>query len=210
MGEFTEIFGPFYWKTHVSENQSILDRCLGKIEDYSKENPVIVPADWECNIHSSYKSNDPNMKLDTPWLHSIYTKYISLFLDEFLDKPGMAKVFDPWYNVFSYDQFQEPHAHFPNDFSLVHYVLFEENEHSPTTFISPNTTAAEAQRSFRPTLFDKINKKDPKKSFYMTNYTPLEIKQGDLIIFPSSLSHYVKQNKSDRKRITFTLNMEII
>ena len=109
MGEFTEIFGPFYWKTHVSENQSILDRCLGKIEDYSKENPVIVPADWECNIHSSYKSNDPNMKLDTPWLHSIYTKYISLFLDEFLDKPGMAKVFDPWYNVFSYDQFQEPH-----------------------------------------------------------------------------------------------------
>ncbi len=210
MGEFTEIFGPFYWKTHVIENQEILDRCLGKIKNYSEKKPLIIPTDWECNIHSSFKSNDPDMKLDTPWLYPIYTRYINLFLDEFLDKAGTAKVFDPWYNVFSYDQFQEPHAHFPHDFSLVHYVLFNENEHLPTTFINPNAIAAEAQRAFRPDLISKINKKDPKKSFYMTNYTPIGIGQGDLIIFPSSLSHYVKQNKSDIKRITFTLNFNVI
>jgi hypothetical protein len=210
MGEFNQIFSAFFWKTYVEENQEILDRCLGKIENYSDKNPVIIPNDWECIIHSSFQSNDPDMKLDNPWLNSIYSKYISMFIDEFFDKPTALKIFDPWYNVFSHNQFQEPHAHFPNDFSLVHYVLFDENEHSPTTFINPNPTAAEAQASFRKPLFDKINKKDPKKSFYMTNYTPINISQGDLIIFPSSLSHYVKHNKSNKKRITFTLNMEVI
>jgi len=210
MGEFNYIFSPFFWKTHVVENQEILDRCLYKIDNYSDQNPVITPKDWECSIHSSFQTNDPNMKLDTPWLNAIYSKYVSIFLDEFFDRQVTAKIFDPWYNVFSQYQFQEPHAHFPNDFSLVHYVLFDEKEHIPTTFMNPNPIAAEAQASFRKPLFDKINKKDPAKSFYMTHYTPIEIFQGDLIIFPSSLSHFVKYNQSSKKRITFTLNIEII
>jgi uncharacterized protein (TIGR02466 family) len=210
MAEFTQIFGAFIWKAQVEENQEILDKCLNKIETYSNEKPVIIPSDWECSIHSSYKSDDPNMKLDSEWLNPIYAKYINSFLEEFLDKPAEFKIFDPWYNVFSINQFQEAHTHFPHDFSLVHYVSFDESEHLATTFVNPNSIAAEAQFSFRKPLINKINKKDPKKSFYMTNYTPLDVQQGDLIIFPSSLSHFVKYNTSSKKRITFTLNFEIV
>jgi len=209
MGEFHQIFGPFYWKTHVTENQEILDKCLGKIETNVEKKPVAVPTDWECVIHSSYMSNDPEMQLDGQWLSSIYTKYISAFFDDFKIKKSTAMLFDPWYNVFSQNQFQEPHAHLPNDFSVVHYVLFDEKEHVATTFINPNTIAAEAHRAFRPQLFDKLDSRNTNHSFYTANFTPLDIKQGDLIIFPAALNHFVKYNKSDKKRITFTLNIQM-
>jgi Putative 2OG-Fe(II) oxygenase len=209
MGEFHQIFAPFYWKTQVTESQEILDRCLGKIETCVEKKPVAVPTDWECIIHSSYMSNDPEMQLDGQWLNSIYTKYISTFFDELKIQRSAAMLFDPWYNVFSHNQFQEPHAHFPNDFSVVHYVLFDDKEHQATTFVNPNPTAAEAQMAFRPQLVDKLNKKSAEHSFYMTHFTPTNIKQGDLIIFPASLSHFVKHNKSDKKRITFTLNIQM-
>jgi ectoine hydroxylase-related dioxygenase (phytanoyl-CoA dioxygenase family) len=41
----------------------------------------------------------------------------------------------------------------------------------------------------------------------MSFYTPPQIKQGDLIIFPSFLNHYVKPNTSEKQRITITFNV---
>jgi len=208
-GELHQIFAPFYWKTHVSETQEILDKCLTQIESCVEKKPVAIPADWECVIHSSFMSNDPDMKLDSEWLNSLYSKYIIAFFDEINVAKGPAMIYDPWYNAFSQNHFQESHAHLPNDFSMVHYILFDDKEHVATTFVNPNPTAAEALIHFRPQFINRVNKKDTRHSFCMTHFTPSDIKQGDLIIFPAYLSHFVKPNTSTKKRITITLNITL-
>lgn len=209
LGELHQIFAPFYWKAHVEETQQILDKCLSKISDSVDQKPIAVPPEWECIIHSSFNSNDPSMQLDSNYLNNIYNKYITAFLNEFNVSYGPAMIFDPWYNVFSHNHFQEAHAHLPNDFSMVHYLLFDEQEHSATTFVNPNPNAAECLVRFRPQLIDRLNKRNTKHSFCMTNFTALDIKQGDLIIFPAYLTHFVKPNTSTKKRITITLNIQL-
>lgn len=210
MGEFNLIFSPFYWKTHVAETTHLLDRCLGKIESNAQTNPVSIPANWKCTIHSSYQSNDPAMKLDSVYLHSVYNKYVALFLAEYQLKAGQYDIHDPWYNVFSKTHFQEPHTHLPCDFSAVHYAVFDDKQHQATTFINPNLSTSQALKAFRPNLMTKLDMKSTQHSCYLENYTPQNIVQGDMIIFPSFLNHLVRPNASDKKRVTITFNIEIV
>ena len=84
MGEFNLIFAPFYWKAHVEETTDIINSCMGKIEDNVRKAPVAIPPGWECTIHSSFRSNDPSMKLDDQYLLSVYSKYITNFLYEYI------------------------------------------------------------------------------------------------------------------------------
>lgn len=210
MGEFNLVFSPFYWKTYINETPDILDKCLNKIENNVSKAPVSIPPKWECVLHSSYQSNDPEMKLDNEYLHSVYSKYVASFLSEYRLKAGQYNIHDPWYNVFSKSHFQEFHTHLPCDFSVVHYAVFNENQHQATTFINPNIATSQAIKAFRPNFFNKTDGKMIEHSCYMEYYTPQNIKQGDLIIFPSFLNHFVKPNTSDKKRVTITFNIEII
>ena len=47
-------------------------------------------------------------------------------------------------------------------------------------------------------------------SVYNQIYTPTNIKEGDLIIFPSWLEHVVPQNKSNELRITVSFNIDLL
>lgn len=210
MGEFNLIFSPFYWKTYVEETPQLLERCLHKIEDNVKKLPVAIPPKWECVLHSSYQSNNPDMKLDTDYLHSVYSKYVVSFLSEYRLRAGQYNIHDPWYNVFSKSHFQEFHTHLPCDFSVVHYAVFDNTQHLATTFINPSIIVSQATKAFRPNLMSKLDSNLQEHSCFMEYYTPQNIKQGDLIIFPSYLNHFVKPNSSDKKRITITFNIEII
>ena len=207
MGEFNLIFAPFYWKTHVEETADIINNCLGKIQANVSRAPVAIPAGWECNVHSSFKSDDPDMKLNDEFLFSIYSKYITDFFREYSLKAGKYNIHSPWYNAFSKNQYQEPHTHLPADFSVVHYVTFDESQHLATTFVHPNPIISQSAKAFRRPLMDKLDPSCPAHSFYMSFYTPPQIKQGDLIIFPSFLNHYVKPNVSEKQRITITFNV---
>lgn len=210
MGEFNLMFSPFYWKAHVEETPQIIDKCLGRIEKNVDQAPVAIPPGWECVLHSSYQSNNPDMILDSKYLHSIYSNYVVSFLTEYRLKPGQYNIHDPWYNVFSKSHFQEFHSHLPCDFSVVHYAVFDEEAHQATTFINPNILLGQATKAFRPSLSNKLDSKLLEHSCYMDFYTPQKIKQGDLIIFPSYLNHFVKPNTSDKKRITITFNIEML
>jgi len=209
MGEFNLIFSPFYWKAHVEETTDIINSCMGKIESNVLKAPVAIPHGWECTIHSSFRSNDPSMKLDDQYLLSVYSKYITNFLYEYNIKPGKFNIHSPWYNVFSKSQYQEPHTHLPSDFSVVHYITFDETQHLATTFVHPNPIISQSTKAFRPRLMNRLDSGCPAHSFYMNFYTPPQIKEGDLIIFPSFLNHYVKPNISEKQRITITFNVEV-
>jgi len=210
MGEFNLIFSPFYWRVHVEETPEIIDRCLGKIEKNVNQAPVSIPPGWECVVHSSYQSNDPDMKLDNEYLRSVYSKYVINFFNEYRLKQGQYNIHDPWYNVFSKSQFQEFHTHLPCDFSVVHYASFDETQHLATTFIHPNTSISQSTKAFRPKLMEKLTESLPEHSCYTSFFTPQNIKQGDLVIFPAFLNHFVKPNTSEKRRITITFNIEMM
>jgi uncharacterized protein (TIGR02466 family) len=209
MGEFNLIFAPFYWKAHVEETADIINSCMGKIESNVRKAPIAIPTGWECSIHSSFRSNNPDMKLDSEYLASIYSKYIANFLHEYGLRPGKFNIESPWYNVFSKSQYQEPHTHLPAHFSVVHYVTFDESQHLATTFVHPNLILSQTMKAFCPPLRNRLDGDCPAHSLYMDFYTPPQIKEGDLIIFPSFLNHYVKPNTSEKQRITITFNVEL-
>lgn len=210
MGEFNLIFSPFYWKVKVDETQDILDKCLEKIQDNVNRNPVLIPSKWECTLHSSYDGNDPAISLDAEFLTPIYTKYVKIFLNEFKLKEGRYTLQHPWYNAFSKSHFQEPHTHLPRYFSAVHYAIFNEKEHLATTFINPNQSACQAVREVQKNIIPKLTPSLLEHSLYMEYFTPQNITQGDLIIFPAFLNHYVKPNLSEKRRITITFNVDIV
>ena len=56
---------------------------------------------------------------------------------------------------------------------------------------------------------DKIPKRTDRTEFNR-NAAQIEVKEGDLLIFPSYLPHSVEQNKSDEDRIVISFNIDII
>ena len=79
--------------------------------------------------------------------------------------------------------------HLPSKWSGVYYAIFDEEEHSPTHFYSPN---------------EKLIAINP--SCGIDTLIP-KVKEGDMIIFPSWLEHYVSPNMSEDKRISISFNM---
>ena len=142
MGTLNYLFAPFYWKTHIEETGSILDRYLAQIQANVESQPTLRPFGWDCNVHTNY--NVPNMQLDPGVLGGIYQKYLQQFWAECRFQPATMKIQQPWYNCYSQNQFQEFHGHLPNDFSAVHYLVFDEKEHPATTFINTNPALSQA------------------------------------------------------------------
>lgn len=207
MGQLKQILAPFYWKQHVVETPVILDRHLSKINSNIEASPVLIPPNWECNVHST--CNIPELKLETGLLTEIYGKYLQEFWSDCKFPAARLAIQQPWYNSYSRNQFQEFHSHLPNDFSAVHYIVFDEKAHQATTFINPNPILGQATCQFRPSLSSKCSIHDPIHSCFATTFTPQDIRQGDLIIFPSFLNHYVKPNQSDVRRTTISFNIQV-
>jgi uncharacterized protein (TIGR02466 family) len=207
MGTLTYLFAPFYWKTHIAETPEILNLYLAKINENVQKFPSLKPQDWDCDVHTNF--NAPKMQLDPGVLGAIYRKYLQDFWVE--GKFGLANMHiqQPWYNSYAQNQFQEFHGHLPNDFSAVHYIVFDEKEHQATTFINPNPTLSQALQVYRAPLLTKCLPGAPEHSCYQTSFTPQDVRQGDLIIFPSYLNHYVKPNMSTKKRVTISFNLQI-
>ena len=108
-----------------------------------------------------------------------------------------------WHNIYKNNSFQEIHSHSgPNaTFSFVYIAKLESNTNSSELFfINPR------QDIFSMNRFSKYFK-DSKN--YMDMYIP-ELKQGDIIIFPSHISHGVSLHKEDsHNRITISGNLKM-
>jgi hypothetical protein len=95
-------------------------------------------------------------------------------------------VCDIWLNKYSKNDYQESHIH-PSDFSFIIYYKIDK---SYTIFNNPVKSLLEMRDS---KIFNK-------------HYKP-KLKQGDLIIFPSYLEHWVKPNSNNT---TIAGNIKII
>jgi hypothetical protein len=121
-----------------------------------------------------------------PNLHN-YVQFFPLvnyIKDKFKKKYNIKiNLFDMWGNISSKYHYNTIHHHgkIPNIWSGIYYLQIYDNSGCLNIYSECNM--------------------DHKKSFYF--------KKGDLIIFPSSLSHSVEANLEDKDRISIAFNFQI-
>jgi len=117
---------------------------------------------------------------------NIELRYILGYLLKPYCRNFVFNVCDIWLNKYDKNDYQESHTH-PSDFS---FIIYYKVDKSYTIFNNPVKNLLEMCDS---KIFDKHSK--PK------------LKQGDLIIFPSYLEHWVKPNSNN---VTIAGNIKIM
>ena len=100
-----------------------------------------------------------------------------------------------WINLASPGAYQEYHIHGYSHFSIVYYIDVPENS-GDIVFLSPEATVADMY----PLPKEETVTYAGVKTF---KFTPVA---NDLLIFRSNIMHMVNQNKSDRDRVSISIN----
>ena len=112
---------------------------------------------------------------------------------------------DSWFNVHDSTMYIEQHEHFPSIISGIYYLQLDDNKDYPATFINP------FQKDLDRTGAKGIEfeaKCEALKPHTFPNF--LDIKEGDIVLFPSYLSHLVRRSRTnhDNLRISYAFNVE--
>lgn len=189
-----------FYKTKVRYKNRT--KLISLITDNYLKNPNQKPNVWSDNVHSSIVYDNTknieeyccksNIPID---LVVCLSKYLQKFLNKKkIQTAGNFYISEIWYNAYKNRQFQYMHKHsngFNTVFSGVYYLKYDYLQHSPTRFYHPGFEID----------FDKV-----KQNPYFV-YTP-DVKEDDLIIFPSDIGHDVPNQNSSDLRITVSFNVE--
>ena len=129
--------------------------------------------------HTLFDTNSMN------YLNIQLTETLSYLLKPYC-KNFVFNISDIWINRYDKKDYQGSHVH-PSDFS---FIIYYKVDKSYTVFNSPIKSLLESK-------VNKVFNHD-----YETNF-----KQGDIIIFPSYLEHWVKPNSNN---VTIAGNIKII
>ena len=89
-----------------------------------------------------------------------------------------------WFQKYKNSMNHDVHTHGAVGYSSVCFIEYDTNEHGSTTFISPFQNSNGIHEKYQP-----------------------EIKEGDIVFFPSNLLHYAPLNCSNKERIIASFNL---
>ena len=197
--------------TSIDPNSYDKEKIVDTItNNYKKQN---VRQNWstsayETNIHHS-AGDEGNEKFTFPNYDKLTKTYIKP-LQEYKKFIGLKKDIGldlciANYTCSSHKSFMEPHIHFECEFSMIHYLKFDQSQHAPTIFLNPY----ESWEWWSRTLKNKINCEKTHQAWVYSelNYPT---KEDDLIIFPSMFRHFVNNKPSKDPRITVASNITLI
>tara|TARA_E500000318_G_C3457323_1_gene171220 strand:- start:52 stop:621 length:570 start_codon:yes stop_codon:yes gene_type:complete len=140
---------------------------------------------FESDIKTTLHGNTLFSKNSINYLNINLMDMLSYLLKPYC-KNFIFNVNSIWVNKYSKNNYQGSHVH-PSDFS---FIIYYKANKSYTVFNSPVKNLLES--------FDN--------RFFIKDYEP-KLKQGDIIVFPSYLEHWVKPNSNN---ITVAGNIKII
>lgn len=192
-----ELFPSLIYKTSVKDNKQIQSLCKSYVENEYELNPSTFVDAWDADVFTTYGRD-----IDFPW-REIFEHYSEIFEDlkQSYNIKGYPSVTEAWFNAYKQNQYQEIHEHLPGQFSAVHYISYDPNEHLPTIFINPNRQVAISNSP----KFINDNPDDVPNTWAAQSF--IKVDEGDLIIFPSYLEHKVPRQKSTKLRITLSFNL---
>jgi hypothetical protein len=168
---------------HHESNKKHLSQVINNKLNLTKED---TKSNWDCSSNTEYfKQFDSGTYLEII-SHEIYPALDEMFTEiDSLIKPQTSIVTDIWYNRYEKGQKHEVHGHPSSDISGIY--LLDLNEENTTVFFS---FGASVTKTVDPT--------------YRTN----KLQEGDIILFPSHLLHYVLPSLDTRTTIAFNINCE--
>jgi hypothetical protein len=199
------IFPISFYKSKVENNDEIKKLLVSKIEKDSEELPI--PEGWFTNkLKTSFSGEKPGKEIffgaDNTY-QSILEKKYAKCLDSFFDLAYQIMIDEIWYNCYSDGEYQEEHDHlngpFNNcHFSCIHFLSFDKIRHKAPKFKDPLDQIRSTSLEFE-------------RNQYNSNYQP-NIEEGDFIMFPSYLRHYVEPcvSTKDYPRITIAMNIQVL
>jgi len=162
------------------------------------------------NLHQSL-DDEPNPDFELPNYNELLPLYNQKII-EYFDLLKFTKDIKYSYKIVSYTcmtnaQYMASHYHNDSDFTAVHYIKFDDKEHTPTIFENKSDFVGYVKH-IRPNLLNLLDKTDIKNSWLLKNWK-FNIKEDDICITPSLLHHCVEKQNSKNTRIAIVLNITI-
>ena len=172
-------FPTVYWHFHV-----------GQIDFGDLENKCVVNKEWNCNVKTS-------RGVEYDWNQFLQTiqPYFTLLPHK---KQGSLNFSDPWMNVYGKGSYQEAHQHVLSGEQLS-YCYFSKLPEGSGKFGFWN-------EQFRMYCMSNLCQT---LDLDLVEWGFPEVKEGDLLVFPSFLTHQVTYHSIDELRVTVSGNMMI-
>ena len=189
------------------------DKIISQIKDNYKISNI--RNNWSKNsfiktdIHHSLEDEE-NKNFNKINYYDLSGKYEKIIYN-FFKKLYLKSNLNYKYNIVNYtcskhNSFMMPHIHGNCDFSLVHYINFDEKQHVPTIFNNPFYFSNLLPN--RKKLVDIFDGKIEENSWIHKEWV-FKTEEDDVVIFPAILEHYVRNLDSKKLRITISVNIEI-
>ena len=132
------------------------------------------------NVSNQGGYQSPTFNLEE--FHPQGIQYINSIIDNAI---GEFEVKGWWYNINGKGHWNLPHTHPGSDFALVWYLTDSDS------------------------LLQLINPFPQRNFDYKGGHISVDANQGDIIMFPSDINHYVKPNQRDIDRVSISMNLQL-
>lgn len=173
----------------LPETADLREQYMPEIEKRWEEGFYGKPDLWETDrVHSSFGHN---VKI----FNGMPECYQNVFMGLLGDTDWRASI---WHNAYKSGEWQEKHYHVPATLSAIHFIQFDPAEHKPPVFYDPAAL-----------IKQHVNHKSL-PSQYWRDKEIIPVKQGDMLIFPSYLEHFVPPGDYQTLRVTISINIYIL
>lgn len=196
------LFATTIFHDRIKQNDKLKEVYIPKIEDIHSNVDVNIPDGWDTgNVYTTFDQLSLNQQVFDDEIVLCYQQHIA----KFFDQPVEFFIKDLWFNYYENGEYQEQHNHLNADifnswsshFGCIHYLKFDPEVHIPAIFVDPCDTL-------------RYNCLEMQSNGYTSKYLP-KVAEGDIIMFPTYLEHYVKQTKPTpgNPRITVSFNIVV-
>ncbi len=190
------IFAPVVDHFDLPEADGLNRQLIAAIDAWRQQEPGIVRSNrsgWHSDGNIFKRSEAPFQELCRHFLTAARVPF-----ERYFDKVTLSKKtlrLEGWVNVNMQNAYNKMHTHPRFDLSGVYFVKVpprSSEESGILQFLNPNYRGGDYSE-----LWDKLNPP-------AISYPPVE---GKMVIFPSSLSHWVTPNEEEAERISIAFNV---
>ena len=177
----------------IKRHEEYKNRILPSLKQKFKDNPNLC-APWSELCHTWQVPCDDNQyHIWDEQFNEVVFDFLN-YLYGFNNQDKFA--IDSWLNVHDQNMYQEPHEHLMSTVSGIYYLQLDEGSY-PATFLNPSRNE-----------IGLVNAPERCKELNQHTFpNTLNIKEGNLILFPSHLTHLVRRSDSTNLRVSYSFNV---
>lgn len=186
MGNLFQFTPPYVFHYRLPNHNEIKQRYLPQIKDFYKQHQSDAKYNWSAVTVSNMKTSyhiDNNVFFDANFCDQVIYKAIDELITShpvLSQKQVKTKIQNIWWNVYNHGDCADFHSHGLSTGISGLYVL-ESTENNPTTFVLTNGFY--------------------ENELHRTDYAA----EGSILLFPSSLGHYVPMVQNERTTVSFNV-----